>query len=216
MINSEKIYFFDEGVHTFDFEMLEEKKYKLSGIAHLLLDEKKIDGVFTAFDIAPGVSTLQSIRFDYFRSQMNTFQKKEHVYFIGQHLYLRQMNQECYLNLIREFQTSMNLPIIYYPHRHEVPYVLGKIKEMGITIADNTYSVEYSFRVNQEIPLAIYGFLSSALIGLKQIFQEKVDIGYIYLYLDHDLNEKSNKTKVKKIYKEMERLGIRKINLQKL
>ena len=212
IIKYRNLCFYDEGFHTLQLEKLSNNplyEYRI-GKLNLPISRKKIDLVYTSFNLQH--PTLPTKKIGYLRLR-NSVAKKQYsttTYFIGQPVYIHYMSIEDYISRLKTVFKNAHKEIHYYPHRYDSPELLSKIKEIGYQICNNDYPVEYFFIQSNIVPLHVIGFISSALLSLKKIFGEETTIEYIEMNskkIPHELS-----LSVQRIYEEFKSEDVLRFN----
>ena len=105
---------------------------------------------------------------------------KEIVYVIGTDvIQCKILSENDYLNtiiLIKEYYPTKK--ICYIPHLNEEDSFIDSIKEHGISVQKNKFTIELDFILNNITPLHIAGTISTALISLKLIYGSQLKVDY--------------------------------------
>ena len=105
---------------------------------------------------------------------------KEIVYVIGTDvIQCKIVNQDDYLNTIKSIKEHYpTKQICYIPHLNEEESFIDLVKEHGVSIQKNKFTIELDFILNNIIPLHIAGTISTALISLKLIYGSETKVDY--------------------------------------
>jgi len=110
----------------------------------------------------------------------SSIKSKEVIYVIGTNVVgAKILSLKEYLKtilLIKEHYPTKK--ICYIPHLREEDSFIDSIKEHGISIQKNKFTIELDFILNNSIPYHIAGTISTALITLKKIYGDQIKVDY--------------------------------------
>ena len=176
------------------------KKYALISFIYKILNvsvEKEVNSAnfFTFYDIKES-NKLEVVinKMKWLKELSKTtspIQHKEIVYVIGTDIIqCKILNEDDYLNTIMLIKNHYPTKKIYYiPHLNEQESFINLIKEHGVYIQKNKFTIELDFILNNITPLYVAGTISTALISLKLIYGSQIKVDYF--------NFDSSKTSIK-------------------
>ncbi|MDC0390530.1 alpha-2,8-polysialyltransferase family protein [Candidatus Thioglobus sp.] len=159
------------------------KKLRFALFGYKVFTFKKID-FFTSFSLS-NVNNIKVKRHDFKRIRdqfgISNFQKNEYVYIIGQPLVEKKMmSQKMYdryiIGICEHFQ---GCNIVYIPHRDEKIIFKYFRSFNGLELKTIDQPIELLLLGNKEIPKAIVGFFSSALVNIKHILGAVEGVYYV-------------------------------------
>lgn len=165
------------------------KKYTLISFIYKILNvyvEKEVNSAnfFTFYDIKES-NKLEVVinKMKWLKELSKTsspIQHKEIVYIIGTDIIqCKILNEEDYLNTILSIKAHYPAKkICYIPHLNEQESFINLLKQEGIFVQKNKFTIELDFILNNIIPLHIAGTISTALISLKLIYGSQITVDY--------------------------------------
>lgn len=163
--------------------------------------------IFTLFDI----SLFENIRnevvqndFSYFKTKIKNLQKEEDVFFIGSRMIDNGISKDIFessLKNVVEYYRTVNINVIYVPHRYEDIEYLGSLsKELKFILTPFSSIIEFEFIMKGIDPSKVSTFRSTAVDTLKIIYNTDVRIFKIGL----DKIEKTKQEEFKLVYRNFE------------
>ncbi len=216
-----EVIFYDEGTHTLDLAQL--KRMVLtpkSGPAGFIkkalfrLRPTNLDKLFTVFhkQLAHLPIDITPNNYSYIREHIQFKDKSNQVYIVGQHLYKKEVHTSTFLDYLSNLKNKFSENKLYYiPHRHDSTEILEQIHLTGINIRHIQTCIELELLMKPMLPLQIIGFSSSALLNLKLIFGENIQVTTIRI--DTRDIKKAYQDKMNQIYTTFSEYGIKEIDL---
>lgn len=151
-----------------------------------ILVEKPVEkgNVYTIYDIEsiPNLTIIKN-EFQWIQSlkKKQKNEKEDAVFIIGTDVVeVKMLSQKSYITTLKKIAAFYKgKKIIYIPHGRERANGVLKIKnDLGFTIRKNKYNVELDFVLNNLFPTHIVGTISTALITLKLIYKEGLQVDF--------------------------------------
>ena len=183
------------------------------------LDTLEVPSVtfFSAYDleVRPGDRLIKN-DYRYIKQWAGHQCKSDEVYFLGQPLSEDgYMDRECfftYMGQIRDYLGAEN--IIFLPHPRQSKEIVCELeKKFGFQVRKFTLPIEFQMLLGNEIPKALTGLWSSALINCNTFFGDNLPIKAFYLE-PHDLLIKHEY--VEDVYKYMQKISCQTFDVVKL
>ena len=165
------------------------KKYALISFIYKILNvsvEKEVNSAnfFTFYDIKESKNhTVVINKMKWLKElskKTSSIKPEEIVYVIGTDIIqCKILNEDDYLNTIILIKNHYPTKKIYYiPHLNEQESFINLIKENGVYIQKNKFTIELDFILNNITPLHVAGTISTALISLKLIYGSQIKVDY--------------------------------------
>ncbi|TCI95032.1 polysialyltransferase family glycosyltransferase [Tenacibaculum sp. M341] len=148
--------------------------------------EKPVEsiGFYTYYDLGniPNVTVLKN-NFSWFASLKTKDYKVQEdiVYIIGTNVVAAKiLSQKDYVTTLKKIALHYkDKEIVYIPHGRETEERIAGIKsELNCEIRRNKFNVELDFALRNEQPKIVVGSISTALITLKKIYKEEIQISF--------------------------------------